>query len=93
MLKDIVEVRPLDEYRLFIRFEDGVEGIVDLTEIVTFSGVFAPLADRGYFAQVYVNRGLGTVCWPNHADLDPDVRYALLAGRPIPSFNEALETA
>jgi hypothetical protein len=93
MLKDVVEVRPLDGHRLYIRFEDGVEGVVDLTEIVQFSGVFAPLAERGFFDQVYVNRDIGTVCWPNHADLDPDVLYALLTGQPIPSFNESLERA
>jgi hypothetical protein len=30
MLKDIVDVKPLGEYRLYLRFEDGAEGIVDL---------------------------------------------------------------
>jgi hypothetical protein len=84
MLKDVVEVRPLDGHRLCIRFEDGVKGVLDLTEIVSFSDVFAPLADRDYFDQVHVNPDLGTVCWPNHVDLDPDVQYALLMGQPTP---------
>ena len=29
MLKDIVAVKPMGEYRLYLRFEDGIEGIVD----------------------------------------------------------------
>jgi len=83
MLKDIVQVRPLDGYRLHVRFEDGVEGGVDVAKLVKFEGVFAPLRDRDYFVQVRVNPDIGTVCWPNGADLDPDVLYALLTDEPI----------
>jgi hypothetical protein len=89
MLKDVTAVESLDGYRLHIRFEDGVEGIVDLAEIVSFTGVFAPLKDRAYFVQVYANPDLGTICWPNGADVDPDVLYALVTGGPIPAPTHA----
>ncbi len=87
MLQDIVEVQPLDDYKLRLRFQDGAEGIVKLTEIVEFKGVFAPLRDPAYFAQVHVSPELGTIAWPNDADLDPDVLYALVQGKPIPSLD------
>jgi hypothetical protein len=86
MLKDIVEVKPLDGYRLFLRFEDGAEGEVDLAQMLRFEGVFAPLKDRGNFLQVRVNEELGTICWPNGADLDPDVLYSAVTGEAIPEF-------
>ena len=86
MLKDVIEVRPLDGYRLYVQFEDGAEGIVDLAEIISFTGVFAPLKDRAYFVQVHVNSDVGTICWPNNADIDPDVLYALVTDEPLPSF-------
>ena len=86
MLKDIVEVWPLDDYRLGLRFEDGAEGVVDVAQIVRFEGVFAPLRDRAKFLEVRVNREVGTIAWPNGADLDPDVLYALITGEPIPQF-------
>jgi hypothetical protein len=41
MLKDIVEVRPLSGYRLYLRFEDGVAGELDLSSRLRFEGVFA----------------------------------------------------
>jgi hypothetical protein len=85
MLKDVTSVQPLDGYRLHIQFEDGVEGAVNLAEIISFTGVFAPLKDHAYFVQVYVNPDLGTICWPNGADIDPDVLYALVTGEPIPA--------
>ena len=86
MLKDIVEVRVLDGYRLYLRFEDGVQGEVNLETMIKFDGVFAPLKDRTHFEQVRVNPELGTVCWPSGADLDPDVLYARITGKPLPHF-------
>jgi len=83
MLKDIVQVRVLDGYELHLRFEDGVEGRVDVAGLVAFTGVFAPLRERSYFLKVRVNPDLGTICWPNGADLDPDVLYAVVSGEPI----------
>ena len=83
MLKDIVAVEPLDGYRLKLRFEDGAEGLVDVKQLVSFTGVFAPLSDPKEFASVQVSTELGTVCWPCGADLDPDVLYALVTGQPI----------
>jgi hypothetical protein len=72
MLKDVVQVECLNGYRLRLRFEDGVEGVVDVSELVEF-----------YFVQVDVNPDVGTICWPNGADLDPDVLYAAITGEPI----------
>jgi Protein of unknown function (DUF2442) len=93
MLQDIVEAVPLDGYRLKLRFDDGTEGIVDVAQLVKFTGVFAPLRDRAVFAAVQVNHELGTVCWPCGADLDPDVLYAQVTGTPLPSFEGAGRTA
>jgi hypothetical protein len=83
MLKDVTAVRPLDGYQLYLRFEDGAEGVVDLATQISFHGVFAPLKDPAYFRQVRVDSELGTVTWPNGADLDPDVLYAAATGVPV----------
>lgn len=83
MLMDIVDVEPRGDYRLWLRFQDGVEGEVDLGPELTFQGVFAPLRDPAYFARVRVNPDLGTICWPNDADWDPLVLYSLVTKRPI----------
>jgi hypothetical protein len=83
MLKDIVEVQHLGGHRLRLRFEDGVTGELDLGLRLQFQGVFAPLRDIAEFAKVRVNPEFGTIVWPNGADLDPDVLYAEVTGRPI----------
>ena len=83
MLKDIVAVEPTKDYRLRLRFEDGKEGEVDVAGMIRFEGIFAPLKDRTEFLKVSVNPELGTICWPNGADLDPDVLYAKATGEEI----------
>lgn len=83
MWKDIVAVEYVDGYRLLITFEDDTSGVVDISEIVDFNGVFEPLQNIEYFRLVAVNEEVGTICWPNEADLDPLVLYALVTGKPL----------
>src|ERR1044071_6004945 len=52
MVMDVVEVEPRSGYRLWLRFQDGTEGEIDLGPQLTFQGVFAPLRDPAYFARV-----------------------------------------
>ncbi|MBI2827061.1 MAG: DUF2442 domain-containing protein [Planctomycetia bacterium] len=87
MMKDIVETRPLDGHRLYVRFEDGVEGAVDVAQCVPLEGVFAALRDRAEFLRVRVDPELGTVVWQCGADLDPDVLYARITGEALPAFD------
>jgi hypothetical protein len=83
MLKDIIEVQPMQNYRLRLRFEDGTEGEVDIAAMIRFEGIFSPLKDPVEFRKVRVDPELGTICWPNGADLDPDVLYAKVTGKEI----------
>ena len=48
MLKDIVDVKPLEGHRLRVRFEDGIEGEIDVASLVSFRGVFEPLKDPAF---------------------------------------------
>ncbi len=70
-----------------LRFDDGVEGDVDLKPIIApFTGVLAPLADPGFVARVFVNEH-GTITWPGDLDLDPVVLYCAVKGIPAPSYD------
>lgn len=75
MDKDITKVECLGVTKLRLTFEDNERREVDIGTMVRFDGVFEPLRDPSYFRQVKVNPELGTIEWPNGADLCPDVLY------------------
>ena len=85
MFPDMKSVRYLGGYQLELTFVDGVTGQIDLAPwIVGRGGVFAPLENRDFFAQVGVNVDIGTIVWPNDVDWDPEVLYSQITGQPIP---------
>jgi hypothetical protein len=83
MIVDVVAVTVLEGHRLLLKFDDGVEGEFDFGRAVGFEGVFAPLQDADYFAQARVEPDIGTVVWPNGADLDPIVLHATVTGHTV----------
>ncbi len=85
MLVDIVHVEAREPYTLHLRFGDGLAGDVDLERLIRFDGVFAPLRSPEVFAAVRLDSELGTIVWPNGADLDPAVLYAAVRGDKTPS--------
>ena len=74
---EITAVEHLGGHRLRLNFADGVVGDVDLSgRIEAATGpMFEPLKDVEYFAKVSVDAELGTVVWPNGADLAPEVLH------------------
>jgi hypothetical protein len=93
MPRDVIKVEPRGGYRVWLQFQDGVEGEVDLGPELTFQGVFAPLRDPAYFARVSVNAELGTIGWPNGADWDPLVLYSRVTRRPVEALLTGPESA
>lgn len=70
-LVDVIAVKVLDNYRLYLKFDDGAEGQVDLSKLIVFKGVFEPLSQKSFFSSVSINRDTGTICWRNGADISP----------------------
>jgi hypothetical protein len=67
-------VEPLHDYTLRLDFSDGCSSEIDL-EPELWGPMFEPLRDPDEFRKVTVDRELGTIVWPNGADLDPDVLH------------------
>lgn len=68
---EVVEVRPLDGYRVEMLFSDGHRAQRDLRPYLV-GPVFEPVRDPEYFRMVRVDERSGTIGWPNGADLAPD---------------------
>lgn len=88
MIPKVVEVRPLEGYKLWLRFQDGLSGTVDLsTEL--WGPMFEPLKDVALFAQAAIHPELETVTWPNGADLAPEFLYHAAQQRVARNASEA----
>lgn len=74
---EITAVEHLGGYRLRLTFADGFVGHVDLADRLKAprGPMLEPLRDVEYFAKVAVDPELGTVVWPNGADLAPEVLH------------------
>lgn len=77
MYWDIVEVIPKAGYSLFVRFKDGLEGLVHMHR-EQLTGALEPLRDENFFKLVFIDNG--AVAWPGEIDLAPDAMYAEVSG-------------
>jgi hypothetical protein len=64
-------------YRLWLQFEDGSQGEVDLEQEL-WGEVFVPLRNQAYFRTVQLDKELNTICWDNGADFAPEFLYQLV---------------
>jgi len=80
-LVDVTRAEVIGDHRLRLTFEDGTVGDVSFDER-EWHGVFEPLADPAYFAEVRVDPESGTIAWPNGVDMAPEPLYAEAKKRP-----------
>ena len=75
-----VEVRALEPYRIWLRYDDGVEGELDLSYLAG-DGVFAAWLDHSFFAGVHLGP-CGSIAWSERIDLCGDALYLKLTAMP-----------
>jgi len=74
-----VEVKALANYRIWLRYDDGTQGEVDLADLAG-RGVFKAWDDPTFFSAVRL-ASHGAVEWGSGLDLCPDALYLRLTGR------------
>ena len=82
---DVTQAHPLSGRRLKVTFSDGTTAVLEMDRVLKrgYGGVFAPLLDEAFFAKVRVDSELGTIVWPNGADVCPDVLYSHATAEPV----------
>jgi hypothetical protein len=73
-LVSVTDVEVIADYRLRLTFDDGTVGDVSYVGR-EWKGVLAPLSDPRVFAEVTVDRQMGTIAWPNGIDFAPEPLY------------------
>lgn len=76
---ELVEVQPLSEYRVRLRYADGVAGVVDLSHLAG-KGVFQFWDDPKAFGRVSIG-SCGELRWSHEVDLCADALYLQITGK------------
>ena len=74
-----VDVRALPNYRLWLRFADGTQGEVDVSDLAG-RGIFKLWNDYSAFENVHIGE-YGEIAWSDGIDLCPDALYLRLTGK------------
>lgn len=88
-MKKAVQTGPLEGYRLWLKYADGIEGEVDLGDLAG-RGVFQAWPNREVFRAVRVDESDALV-WPGEIDLCPDALYPRLTGKAAEDIFPGLE--
>ena len=72
----LIDARHLGAHQVWLRFDDGVEGLVDLADEL-WGEVFEPLRDPAYFGRFTIDQ---TLVWPNGADFAPEFLHERVRG-------------
>ena len=78
-----VAVEPREGFRIWIRYDDGASGVLDLSHLAG-RGVFAAWNDRRCFEDVYIAPA-GGIAWGSDLELCPDALYLQLTGASVES--------
>jgi len=74
----IQEVKYISDYIISIKFDDGVNGTIELNDLVE-KGIFKVLQDKNQFAKVYTNGY--SIAWSNELEIDATTIYSELTGK------------
>ena len=72
MYPAVISVKPLENYKLELKFDDSMTKIFDVAPFLEI-GKFKELKDVSMFSQVFVS--FDTIEWKNGLDLDPELLY------------------
>lgn len=70
----VVDLRAEDNFTLWLRFDDGLEGRVYLGDLVTMTS-FRALSDETRFCRVAIDPVSNAVTWEGGINIDPDILY------------------
>ena len=78
----IQEATYQEDYKIWVKFNTGESGVVDLFELIQKYKVAAPLFDTNEFKRFYLDEW-PTLAWPCGFDLAPESLYERVTGKQV----------
>ena len=75
--RHVIEARYLGDYKVWLEFNDGRKGVVDLADEL-YGDEMSLLRNRDRFAEFYLDYGLASIAWLDGQDFAPEFLYEKL---------------
>jgi len=75
--RHVIEARYLGDYKVWLEFNDGRKGVVDLSDEL-YGDEMSLLRNRDRFAEFYLDYGLASIAWLDGQDFAPEFLYEKL---------------
>jgi hypothetical protein len=82
MIPHVIEAKYVNDYKVWVRFNDGLSGEIDLSTELDGT-IFEPLKDKAYFNQFSVR--YNTISWENGADFAPEFLWEKITQQQTPA--------
>ena len=84
----VVELEVRRPYAIWVRFDDGTAGEVDLSDSAKTGGIFSAWSDAAYWRSAHIVPDSGAVAWGDGSEVDvcPLSLYLDLTGRSFDDF-------
>jgi Protein of unknown function (DUF2442) len=77
-----IEVKALEPYKVWVKYSDGVEGVIDYSHFAG-KGVFKKWEDPEFFKNVFIVDDWRCISWADELEMDPETTYHLVSGLSI----------
>lgn len=86
----LADIKAFPDCKLWLKFDDGLEGTVDLSHLVG-QGVFKIWEDKEIFTAAHIDMESGAIAWAEQVDICPDSLYLQLSGRSLDDLQKQFD--
>lgn len=79
MFPEVVSVKPISKYKIWLKYSDETEGEVELSNLAG-KGIFKFWDLNDNFMSVYIDSDSKAIAWSDEIDLCPDTLFLTLKG-------------
>ena len=66
----VIELEVCESYQIWVRFDDGAAGVVDLSDSAAVGGIFAQWSDEAFWRSAHIVADSGAVAWGDGSEID-----------------------
>ena len=82
-----ISVKSQGKYKIWLKYSDQTQGIIDLSDLAN-QGIFEAWEANNLFEKVYIDKISNAIAWNEDIDICPDSLYLKLQGLNFETWKE-----